>query len=156
MRRSISRSSGCHMLLVAVLSTLLVASLLYVMYTAAVCGSRAVERFATEADPRLTIFVFLMEGCGWCDKFKPELSKLTSKLSSDSTVGDRFELRVIRFPTQSAADRQLMKDFSVEGFPTIVLATSDQAKFWVYYANEERTAEKVLEWAQKQAASMKA
>lgn len=142
-------------ILVIVLLTLLLGTSLYHLLSGAPRGGwcRSWEGYAQEESARYVIHVFLMDGCGWCDKFKPEVSVLTSRLSSDPGLHKRFSLKIVNFPTQSDADKQLMKDFSVEGFPSIVLSTSDLSKFWMFHSSEERTAARVLQWAQETVAS---
>lgn len=138
------RNSSKHDVLIIVLTSLLLASLLYILLTDS-------EPFCNELfsqSEKKTIFIFLMDGCGWCTKFKPEVSVLTSRVSEDSSLQKKFDVRVINFPSVSPSDKQLMRDFSVDAFPAIVLSTSDQAKFWNYHGSEERSAERILQWAQ--------
>lgn len=142
---NVVKNASNHDVLVIVLTSLLLAALLYMLFTD---PNPFCNELFTESSVKKTIYVFLMDGCGWCDKFKPEVGVLTSKISSDPSLQQKFDVKIVNFPSVSSAEKQLMRDFSIEAFPSVVVATSDTSKFWTYHGSEERTAAKVLQWAQ--------
>lgn len=142
------RQSLLYDMLVCVLSFLLIASIAYLLTSSGKENFEESDQTSSIEGTKRILYVFIMDGCGWCDKFKPELNIIMGKISSDSNLMKKLDVKVIKFPSKSSSDKQLMKDFSVEGFPSIVLSTPDQSKFWMYHSSDERTAEKVLQWAQ--------
>lgn len=93
-----------------------------------------------------TLYFFLMDGCGWCDKLKPAVTAIHNKISSDSQWNSKVDVMVVQIPTDDAQARDLQKEFSVNAFPTIVLSLKDRSKYWTYQSAQERTEEAILQW----------
>jgi thioredoxin-related protein len=131
---------------IAVLCVLLLASL----GALAMCLYRykqRVEQFDNYRGKEHVLYVFLMDGCSWCERFKPELAVL--KKNGGDAFAQHVDVRVVSFPAASSEDERLFNDFSVQSFPTFVLSTNDQSKFWIYHNASERTAEAIKQWAVK-------
>lgn len=150
MRRSRTpcSSSSIDTLLITVLVVLLFVVLGYLVYTNSGLFTSdhedATENYEEPADN--VLYFFLMQGCGWCDKLKPELSAVQAKIAGHAALKRLVAVRIVQFPAEDAQSRELAREFSVEAFPTIVLSRADHSKFWVYHATQERTAEAIVQW----------
>jgi thiol-disulfide isomerase/thioredoxin len=61
---------------------------------------------------KVTVFLFYRNGCGWCDKIKPEWQRFTKMHSGSNEV----EVRAIN----SEENQQMANDYGVSGVPHIV------------------------------------
>jgi thiol-disulfide isomerase/thioredoxin len=135
---------------VTVLTLLLIASFAYLVYSnwdlITPNRSERFDNYETHASRPYVLYLFLMDGCGWCYRVKPDVA-LLQNASQDPEFGKNIEVRVVRAPADNDAE-QLARDFSVQAFPSIVLSTRDQSKFWVYHSSSERSAAAITQWAQ--------
>lgn len=157
--KTISKSDSDAWMLVAivVLSVLLAASLSYLVYSnwnrirslfrpRYASGTEKFDNYSS-GDPQMVLYIFLMQGCGWCDKIKGEVAALQNIAMTDHNFGKLVDVRVLNFPTNDSSELQLGRDFDVQGFPAIVLSKKDQSKFWKYHNTSERTAASIKQWA---------
>lgn len=79
------------------------------------------------------VVVFTMEGCGWCDKIKPALTKL-----NESEVKDHFAWV---HKSDQTPNEELLKEFNVNSFPTILTFKNGTA---VPYDDNNREYESLL------------
>lgn len=87
-----------------------------------------------------TILYFYMPGCGHCMKFNPEWEKLQPMIDSK-----RMPLRLNKIDGTHDGNTDIVNQYSVQGFPTIILEVG--SKSFTY--NGERKAESLLDWASK-------
>lgn len=90
----------------------------------------------------LILYFFVLDGCGWCDKLKPEIIKVQQDMQQSSSV----QVRILQFPPQTEAERQLGRYYSVNSFPAIILSRADQSKFWTYPTSSARDAQSIQQW----------
>jgi thiol-disulfide isomerase/thioredoxin len=132
--------------LVTLLTTLLIASFAYLLWynckKGVICS---VENYSNSQD-KLVLYFFLMHGCGWCDKLKPHLTSLQQTVASDPKLNSKIDITVVQVPTDVADERDALKEFAVNAFPTIVLSKKDHSKYWTYHSSQERTSESILQW----------
>jgi len=67
---------------------------------------------ASGPKPKVTVFLFYRDGCGWCDKIKPEWQRF-NKMHRDSKD---VEIRAIN----SQENTEMAKKYGVTGVPHIV------------------------------------
>lgn len=87
-----------------------------------------------------TLMYFFMPECGHCKKFTPEWEKLQGKVDEN-----RAPLRLTKIDGTEEANKEIVNQYNVRGFPTIVLELG--AKSHTY--DGERTADAVYAWAMK-------
>jgi thiol-disulfide isomerase/thioredoxin len=90
-----------------------------------------------------TILYFFMPECGHCKKFNPEWEKLQPMIDSK-----RLPLRLNKIDGTQESNKDLVNQYGVQGFPTIILEIGNSSKKY----DGERTAEAVLDWASKEVA----
>ena len=93
-------------------------------------------------DQPLILYFFVLDGCGWCDKLKPEITKVQQDMQQSSAV----QVQIVQFPPQNDADQKLGQYFSVNSFPAIILARADQSKFWTYPNSSPRDSQSIQQW----------
>lgn len=81
------------------------------------------ESFQTASDSPSSILFFSADWCPHCQKAKPEWEAVKAKMDGTSVKGNTLVFEEVdctaKPPSQETQD--LMKQYSVEGFPTIVL-----------------------------------
>ena len=68
------------------------------------------------------LYMFYTNWCGWSKKAMPEWEKLTETLKKTPIFGTTT---VKMTPVDAEADRKLADQYEVEGYPTILLESSD-------------------------------
>lgn len=149
-RKVRSDFAAWYPLVISLLSVLLIVSLGYLVYSNRDLWSKGTadesfDNYATGSARPYVLYLFLMDGCGWCDRFKPEVAVLQNA-TQDPDFGKNVEVRIVSSPADDDAE-QLARDFSVQSFPSIILSTRDQSKFWVYHASSDRTSAAIQQWA---------
>lgn len=94
-------------------------------------GGKLMEKFTGESSA--TISAFLLPGCGWCEKFKPEWAKFT-----DMAKKEGFNTKTIDAQEQS----ELVTQKGITAFPTVQVEKNGKT---VEY-NGNRTAEDLLKF----------
>ena len=84
------------------------------------------------------VMYFFMPECGHCQKFNPEWEKL-QKMVDDN----RASLKLTKIDGTDDANKDLVDQYNVKGFPTIILEYGNKSAPY----DGERTAEAVYKWA---------
>jgi thiol-disulfide isomerase/thioredoxin len=84
------------------------------------------------------VMYFYMPECGHCKKFNPEWEKL-QKMVDD----DRAPLTLNKVDGTDEANKDLVNQYNVKGFPTIIVEFGNKSSVY----DGERTAEAVFKWA---------
>jgi thiol-disulfide isomerase/thioredoxin len=84
------------------------------------------------------VMYFFMPECGHCQKFNPEWEKL-QKMVDDN----RASLKLTKIDGTDDANKDLVDQYNVKGFPTIILEYGNKSTPY----DGERTADAVYKWA---------
>lgn len=68
------------------------------------------------------LYFFYTDWCGWSKKARPDWEKLTATLATSPVFGST---KVKPVPVDAEKERALADEYGVEGYPTILLETSD-------------------------------
>lgn len=99
---------------------------------------------ASEKPPKSSLVFLYMNGCGWCDKFKPHWDEF------ESTYGASLATKGVEIVSYERSDPKA-KQYSdhVQGYPTVLLVNSSVTVF-----QGERTSEGLAEFMQQNGISM--
>ena len=86
------------------------------------------------------VLYFYMPECGHCQKFNPEWEKLQKMVNEK-----RAPLTLNKVDGTDDANKDLVNQYNVKGFPTIILEFGNKSSVY----DGERTASAVYEWATK-------
>ena len=86
-----------------------------------------------------TIIFYYMDGCGWCEKMKPEWKKCEEKASSKGLNTKKINA--------NDADPSELKKLNITGFPSFVIDKNNNKT--LYPSDEPRTAEGLINYATK-------
>ena len=87
-----------------------------------------------------TLMYFFMPECGHCKKFTPEWEKLQTKVDTD-----RAPVRLSKIDGTQDANKEVVNQYNVRGFPTVILEKGDESHVY----DGERTADAVYSWMMK-------
>ena len=104
-------------------------------------GSKAKESAKSSGS---LVFLY-MNGCGWCDKFKPEWDRF------EATYGSALAAQGVSIVSYERDDpKSKQYNDHVQGYPTVLLVTSNVTVF-----QGERTSEGLAEFMQKNGISLR-
>ena len=82
------------------------------------------ESFSTESDSSVkttTVNLYTMVGCGHCDSFKPEWTKLTTSNPNGTKLKDGSVVAYNNYSTGDPAGLEQINADNITGFPTIMI-----------------------------------
>ena len=103
-------------LLVTVLAIVVISVLVYKLWKPALKPKKEVP------PGKANFYFFYADWCGWSQKALPEWEKLEARLQSSKTFGKTI-VTPVRVNVEN--DRKTATMYEVEGYPTILLETSD-------------------------------
>jgi thiol-disulfide isomerase/thioredoxin len=83
------------------------------------------------------LMYFYMPGCGHCNEFNPQWEKMQSKIDQD-----RLALTLTKIDGTDDANKDLVNQYKVNGFPTIILEIGSNSSTY----DGERTADALYAW----------
>jgi hypothetical protein len=87
-----------------------------------------------ESKPVITFYY--MDGCGWCEKAKPEWQKCKSRANSEN-----FEAREVSAKDLTSKE---MKALGIDGFPTFTINVNGTET--LYPSGEDRTSDALISY----------
>jgi thiol-disulfide isomerase/thioredoxin len=112
-----------YVIIIGVLALLVVAYFVFFR-----SNSSCPESFTTLTKP-VNFMMFYTDWCPHCQVAKPEFQKVMDRLGDGKLNGHSIEVKMIN----AEKDKELAKQFNVEGYPTIILTKDD--KNYTYEGN---------------------
>jgi thiol-disulfide isomerase/thioredoxin len=103
-------------LIVTVLAIVVISVLVYKLWKPALTPKQEVP------PGKANLYFFYADWCGWSQKALPEWEKLEARLQTSKTFG-KTHVTPVRVNVEN--DRKTATLYEVEGYPTILLETSD-------------------------------
>lgn len=86
-----------------------------------------------------SITFYYMNGCGWCEKMKPEWKKCEERAKTEGFITRKVEA--------SDADPNELKKLNITGFPSFVIDKNNNKT--IYPSDEPRTADGLINYINK-------
>lgn len=106
------------------------AVLLLLLGIALLLQSKKWEGFAEQK----TVTFYFLEGCGWCEKFKPEWASFKELAAKEG---------IVTREVSASENPKEVEEKGIQGFPTVIVTSGGQDKEY----NGERTADDLLKFA---------
>ena len=120
--RSTSSKPNLFRGLLAIFALLIISAIIYFMVVK--------EKFQNS---KPTIYFYYMNGCGWCEKMKPEWEKRADSEGFTAVKVNADE-----------ADPKILKKLNITGFPAFVIDKNSNKT--LYPSNNPRTADGLIEY----------
>lgn len=107
--------------------------------TITVESSNKNEQFASVSKPKIKIFNFNTEWCGWSKKFQPEWDEFSKNIKLNSKLA---HVEVLDVKCDKSENELMCENYKVPGYPYVVIEINDKR---IPY-NGERTASSLTQF----------
>ncbi len=99
------------------------------------------EKFSEVSKPKIKMFNFNTEWCGWSKKFQPEWNKFSELVKKNSKLS---HVSVIDVKCDNPENEAMCEKYQVPGYPYVVVEVNDKPMPY----NGERSAESLLSFVE--------
>jgi thiol-disulfide isomerase/thioredoxin len=91
------------------------------------------EKFASISKPKIKIYNFNTEWCGWSKKFQPEWDKFSENIKSNPKL---THVEAVDVKCDKSENESMCENYKVPGYPYVIIEVNDKRMPY----NGERTA----------------